>query len=187
MKLWSNPAQPLLGVVFTLGNSSHESIHCHQHGGDIQEKLRKFTSSPRPSKWKFSFPRSPETCCVSQILFSAATTDLLTELFLWGLQNTFIWWSELALTLLKTELPQLAALVDDALVTNVRQDICLGKSFTTLTQPALYSWESKLWQGSTDAQEEGTATWQKWDGSSLDAEYLPEVFCLLGVKGNGVC
>lgn len=88
--------------------------------------------------------------------------------------------------MLKTELPQLAALADDALVTNVRQDICLGTSFMTLTMPALYSQESRLWQGSTDAQEEGTTTRQKWGDSSLNAEYLPEVFCWLGVKGNGM-
>lgn len=54
----------------------------------------------------------------------------------------------------------------------------------TATLPALYSQESRLWHGSTDAQEEGTRTRQKCGDSSLNAElkYLPE-FCLLGVRG----
>lgn len=90
--------------------------------------------------------------------------------------------------MLKTELPQLAALADDALVTNLGQDICLGTRFMTATLPALYSRESRLWHGPTDAQEEGIRTRQKCGDSSLNAElkYLPEVFCLLGVRGDGV-
>lgn len=91
--------------------------------------------------------------------------------------------------MLKTELPQLAAVAGDALVTTLGQDICLGTSFMTVTLPGLYSQESRPWHGPTDAQEEGTRTRQKWGESSLRAEfkYPPEVFCLLGVRVNGAC
>lgn len=124
-----------------------------------------------------------ETSCVSWILL--LTDTLLTSNYhphrsadravhLSTLKH-FNWWSKIALTLLKTDLTQLAALADTAMVTGLEEDICLWTSFMTATLPALFSLETRLWHGPTDAQEEGTRTRQKCGDSSVSV-YIPPSF-----------
>lgn len=124
-----------------------------------------------------------ETSCVSWILL--LTDTLLTSNYhahrsadravhLSTLKH-FNWWSKIALTLLKTDLTQLAALADTAMVTGLEEDICLWTSSMTATLPALFSLETRLWHGPTDAQEEGTRTRQKCGDSSISV-YIPPSF-----------